>query len=87
MFFFRHQLAEINYTLVDNHLTKNLGGIISQYSRDIRSSNNLYHWTLVNCTLADNQGGVLIRLPYVLHYNENFTHSVVFDGNSYRDNR
>ncbi|XP_022702857.1 protein bark beetle-like isoform X3 [Varroa jacobsoni] len=83
----RHQLAEINYTLVDNHLTKNLGGIISQYSRDIRSSNNLYHWTLVNCTLADNQGGVLIRLPYVLHYNENFTHSVVFDGNSYRDNR
>ncbi|OQR77825.1 hypothetical protein BIW11_00387 [Tropilaelaps mercedesae] len=83
----RHQLAEINYTLVDNRLIKNSDGIVSQYSRDIRSSNNLYHWTLANCTLAENLGGIHIRLPYVLHYNENFTHSVVLQRNFYRDNR
>jgi len=79
-------LAEINYTLIDNNISKNSGGI-SQYSRDIRSSNNLYHWTIANCTISENQGGIQLRLPYVLQYNENFTHSMVFEGNLYRDNK
>ena len=82
----RHQLAEINYTLIDNNISKNFGGI-SQYSRDIRSSNNLYHWTFANCSITENQGGIQLRLPYVLQYNENFTHSIVFDNNVYRENK
>lgn len=45
------------------------------YSRDIRNSNNLFHWTINNTIFENNAGGIDIRLPYVWQYNENFTHS------------
>jgi hypothetical protein len=50
---------------------------IFQYSKDLRDSNNLYHWVLRENTFERNLGeGLDIMLPYVWQYNENFTHTV-----------
>ena len=50
---------------------------IYQYSKDLRDSNNLYHWVLRENTFERNMGeGMDIMLPYVWQYNENFTHTV-----------
>ncbi|XP_013781367.1 protein bark beetle-like [Limulus polyphemus] len=79
-------LAEINYTLVNNAFTKNEGGIV-QYSRDIRNSNNLFHWVVNDTRFEGNlAGGINIRLPYVSHYNENYTHSFVMHNSSFEKN-
>jgi hypothetical protein len=80
-------LAEINYTLIGNEFKKNNGGIV-QYSRDIRSSNNLFHWVINNSIIEDNSnGGVFIKLPYVWKYNENYTHSLSINNNTFINNR
>ena len=76
------QLAEINYTLIDNQLFDNSRGVV-QFSRDIRNSNNLFHWHLAGTLFENNQNsGIVLRLPYVWQYNENFTHSIVMDNNT-----
>ncbi|KAI1309114.1 Protein bark beetle [Halotydeus destructor] len=80
-------LAEINYTLINNRVIENGRGIV-QYSRDIRNSNNLFHWHLVANIIEENRGsGILIRLPYVWQFNENYTHSIVMADNTIIRNR
>lgn len=79
-------LAEINYTLIENQFSKNGGGIV-QYSRDIRSSNNLFHWVLNDSLIDDNIGGFRVKLPYVWQYNENFTHSLSIHNNTFFRNK
>lgn len=82
-----YSLAEINYTLINNKFTANNKGILHQ-DRNYRSSNNLFHWVLNGSSFENNEnGGVIIRLPYVWKYNENFTHTVVIHNNSFRGNR
>ncbi|XP_076314291.1 LOW QUALITY PROTEIN: protein bark beetle-like [Tachypleus tridentatus] len=79
-------LAEINYTLINNIFTENEGGIV-QYSRDIRNSNNLFHWVVNDTRFEGNlAGGVNVRLPYVFHYNENYTHTFLMHNSSFQEN-
>lgn len=79
-------LSEINYTLVNNLFQRNNGGIV-QMSRDIRSSNNLFHWVLNDSVIEENlSGGFDIRVPYVWKFNENYTHSFSVNNNSFINN-
>lgn len=79
-------LAEIVYNLTGNVIEKNGGGI-RHYSRDLRSSNNLFHWIVNTTTFTNNRGGLDLRLPYVWNYNENYTHSVVISNGTFRGNQ
>ena len=80
-------IAEINFTIIDSKIVKNDRGIV-QYSRDIRNSNNLFHWVLNRTKVSQNNGpALLLRLPYVWQYNENFTHSIQIFDNDFSENR
>nr|XP_037284079.1 protein bark beetle-like [Rhipicephalus microplus] len=79
-------LAEIVYNLTGNQISNNQGGI-SHYSRDLRSSNNLFHWIINKTEFNNNHGGIDLRLPYVWDYNENYTHSVVLTNSTIKSNR
>ncbi|XP_046838795.1 protein bark beetle [Vespa crabro] len=79
-------LSEIAIHLNDTLITDNGKGI-SQFSRDARHSNNLFHWIMQDSTIERNRaGGFEVTLPDVWQYNENFTHSLYFDNNTWRDN-
>ncbi|KAF8773809.1 Protein bark beetle like protein [Argiope bruennichi] len=84
---FIKNLAEINYTFINCNIKNNRKGLL-HYSRDIRNSNNLFHWT-INTTVFEfnEEGGVDIRLPYVWQYNENYTHSFSMHDCALRNNR
>lgn len=83
----RHPLAEIKYMINFTTITDNQRAIV-QSSRDIRDSNNLFHWVLQNDTVRNNRGGGFdVRLPYVWQYNENYTHSVYIDSCVWTANR
>lgn len=69
-----------------NQISNNQGGI-SHYSRDLRSSNNLFHWIINKTEFHNNHGGIDLRLPYVWDYNENYTHSVVLVNSTLKSNR
>lgn len=57
------------------------------FHRDLRGSNNLFHWLLKDNSIERNKrGGFSVSLPYVWQYNENFTHSVVLLNNTWRNN-
>ncbi|XP_063975507.1 protein bark beetle isoform X3 [Diachasmimorpha longicaudata] len=72
---------------VNNTLITDNGRGILQYSRDMRQSNNLFHWIMQDSSIERNQGGGFeVALPYVWQYNENFTHSLYFENNTWRDN-
>lgn len=80
-------LAEINITIT-KVTAKDNGGIISQYSRDVRNSNNLFHWKVNESIFENNFGtGIKISFPYVWQYNENYTHSVNFSSNTFKGNK
>ena len=69
-------ISEITYMINKTKIYDNGRGIF-QYSKDLRDSNNLYHWVLRENTFERNMGeGLDIMLPYVWQYNENFTHTV-----------
>lgn len=54
---------------------------------DLHRSNNLFHWFLHHNTIERNgYGGFEIELPYVWQYNENYTHSVRLENNTWRNN-
>jgi hypothetical protein len=60
---------------------------IRQFSKDLRSSNNLFHYVLQDTSVERNTaGGMEISLPYVWQYNENFTHSVWLGNNTWSKN-
>lgn len=59
-----------------------------QFSRDMRASNNLFHYVLQDNTIERNKGdGFNVALPYVWQYNENFTHFIFMDNNTFVNNR
>ena len=73
---FKFNISEITYMFNKTKFIDNGRGIF-QYSKDLRDSNNLYHWVLRENTFERNMGeGLDIMLPYVWQYNENFTHTV-----------
>lgn len=79
-------LSEITIHL-NNSLIMNNGQGIRQFSKDLRSSNNLFHYVIQDTTVEANQrGGFDVSLPYVWQYNENFTHSVYMGNVTWRRN-
>lgn len=84
---YHSNLSEISVHINNTLITDNGRGIY-QFSHDMRQSNNIFHWVLQDNTIERNQdGGFDVSLPYVWQYNENFTHSLYFDNNTWRDNR
>lgn len=80
-------ITEITIMVNSSLITDNGRGIY-HFARDLRSSNNLYHYILQDNTIERNQnGGFDISLPYVWQYNENFTHSVFMHNNTWRHNQ
>ena len=80
-------ISEITYMINRTRFSDNQGGIF-QYSKDLRDSNNIYHWVLRENIFEQNKGGGFdVSLPYVWHYNENFTHTVHIDSNSFAKNK
>ncbi|KAL3267568.1 hypothetical protein HHI36_011686 [Cryptolaemus montrouzieri] len=74
--------------MVNNSLITDNGRGFFHFSRDMRQSNNLFHYVLQDDTIERNKyGGFDIRLPYVWQYNENFTHSVYIDNNTWTNNK
>lgn len=83
----RSNLSEITIMINNSLITDNGGGIF-QFSRDMRSSNNIFHYILQDDTIERNQaGGFDVSLPYVWQYNENFTHTIYMDNNTWMSNR
>ncbi|XP_031785209.1 protein bark beetle isoform X2 [Nasonia vitripennis] len=83
---FNSNISEISIHINNTLITDNGRGII-QYSRDMRQSNNLFHWVIKDSTIERNQaGGFEVALPYVWQYNENFTHSIYMDNNTWQAN-
>jgi len=83
---FQSNLSEISIHINDSLITDNGKGI-HQFSRDARYSNNLFHWIMQDSTVERNRGGGFeVLLPDVWQYNENFTHSLYFGNNTWRDN-
>ncbi|KAL0266608.1 UNVERIFIED_CONTAM: hypothetical protein PYX00_009105 [Menopon gallinae] len=79
-------ISEISFTINSSLITDNGRGIY-QFSRDVRQSNNLFHWYLHDNSIErNNLGGFEITLPYVWQYNENFTHNLRFMNNTFRGN-
>ena len=79
-------VSEITYMINRTRFMDNEEGIF-QYSKDLRDSNNIYHWVLRENIFEGNQGGGLdVALPYVWHYNENYTHTVHIDSNDFTRN-
>ena len=80
-------ISEITYMINRTRFSDNRGGIF-QYSKDLRDSNNIYHWVLRENMFEQNQGGGMdISLPYVWQYNENHTHTVHLDSNTFQQNK
>lgn len=83
---FTSNITEISIHVNNTLITDNGRGIM-QFSRDMRHSNNLYHWIIQDSTIERNaDGGFEVSLPYVWQYNENFTHSLYFGNNTWRNN-
>nr|XP_034174512.1 protein bark beetle [Osmia lignaria] len=83
---FRTNLSEIAIHINDSLITDNGKGIY-QFSRDARHSNNLFHWIMQDSTIERNRkGGFEVLLPDVWQYNENFTHTLYFGNNTWRNN-
>ncbi|KAK4322844.1 hypothetical protein Pmani_006428 [Petrolisthes manimaculis] len=79
-------IAEITFMLNGTTIRGNGRGI-DQYSWDIRESNNLFHWVLEDTLMESNGGGGLVlALPYVWQYTENYTHTLYVNASIFRDN-
>ncbi|KAB0799954.1 hypothetical protein PPYR_07834 [Photinus pyralis] len=80
-------ISEVTIMLNNTLITDNGHGIY-HFSRDMRFSNNLFHYILQDDTIERNgKNGFAINLPYVWQYNENFTHSVYMHNNTWRNNK
>lgn len=80
-------ISEMTYMINRTMFLDNGRGIF-QYSKDLRDSNNLYHWVLRENLFERNSGGGLdVALPYVWQYNENYTHTVHIDSNQMYNNK
>lgn len=80
-------LSEVTIHL-NNSLVASNGRGIRHFSKDLRSSNNLFHYVIQDTTVEGNrQGGLEISLPFVWQYNENFTHSVYLGNDTWARNK
>lgn len=78
--------SEISYNIIGNKIRRNKDGI-RQFSRDIRHSNNLFHWSINDTTFEYNRGGgINIVLPYYWQYDANLSHTIGLDNNSFTRN-
>ncbi|XP_043526927.1 protein bark beetle [Frieseomelitta varia] len=83
---YQTNMSEIAIHINDSLITDNGKGIY-QFSRDARHSNNLFHWIMQDSTVERNRrGGFEVLLPDVWQYNENFTHTLYFGNNTWRNN-
>lgn len=83
---FESNISEVTF-MINNTLITDNGKGIYQFSRDMRGSNNLFHYIMQDNTIERNKAsGFEINLPYVWQYDENFTHSIYFDNNTWRNN-
>ncbi|RZC38585.1 uncharacterized protein BDFB_002499, partial [Asbolus verrucosus] len=83
----RSNISEIKLMINHSLITDNGKGIY-QFSRDMRASNNIFHYVLQDVTIERNRaGGFDVSLPYVWQYNENFTHSIYMDNNTWTNNK
>lgn len=75
--------SEIRYHLVGNKLRKSVDGI-RQFSRDIRYTSNVYHWSINDTVFEQNKGGgINLVLPYFWPYDANLSHTVEIHNNSF----
>ncbi|XP_076628397.1 C-type lectin domain-containing protein bark beetle [Colletes latitarsis] len=83
---FQTNMSEISIHINNSLITDNGKGVY-QFSRDARQSNNLFHWIMQDSTIERNRkGGFEVLLPEVWQYNENFTHTLYFGNNTWRNN-
>lgn len=79
-------ISEITFHINSSTVMDNGRGL-RQFSKDLRSSNNLFHYVLQDTVVERNSlGGLEISLPYVWQYNENFTHSIFLGNNTWTRN-
>ena len=79
-------ISEVTLHINRSNVADNGRGL-RQFSKDLRSSNNLFHYVLQDSSIERNTaGGMEISLPYVWQYNENFTHSVWLGNNTWSKN-
>lgn len=73
---------------INNSMIRDNGRGILHFSKDLRSSNNLFHYLLHNTTMQNNRvGGFQLSLPFVWQYNENFTHSIYISNSLFTQNK
>lgn len=78
--------SEVRYNLISNKIRRNKDGI-RQFSRDIRYSQNVFHWSIYDTMLEQNRGGgISIVLPYYWRYDINLSHTVEISNNSFTKN-
>lgn len=78
--------SEIHYNLIGNKFQRNKDGL-RQFSRDLRKSHNVFHWTLNDTSFLGNKGGgINIVFPYYWRYDANLTHSFHISNNTFMRN-
>lgn len=78
--------SEIIYNVLSNKMRRNKDGI-RQFSRDVRQSHNVYHWSINDTLFEQNRGGgINIVLPYYWRYDANLSHTIVIHNNSFLKN-
>lgn len=78
--------SEITYNIIGNKIRRNKDGV-TQFSRDIRHSNNVFHWSINDTNFEFNRGGgISIVLPYYWPYDANLSHTIELNNNSFIKN-
>ncbi|XP_069940275.1 protein bark beetle isoform X3 [Cherax quadricarinatus] len=81
-----NDIGEITFMFNGTTISGNGRGI-DQYSWDVRESNNLFHWVLEDTVMENNGGGgIVLMLPFVWQYTENFTHSLYINSSTFMNN-
>ncbi|XP_063702920.1 protein bark beetle isoform X2 [Culicoides brevitarsis] len=80
-------ISEVHIHINNSRIIDNGRGV-RQFSKDLRSSNNLFHYVMQDTTFERNGlGGLELSLPFVWQYNENFTHSIYLGNDTWSQNR
>ena len=78
--------SEIRYNVIGNKIRRNKDGI-RQFSRDIRYSFNVFHWSINDTLFELNRGGgINIVLPYYWQYDVNMSHTIGISNGTFHKN-
>ncbi|XP_050428797.1 protein bark beetle isoform X2 [Adelges cooleyi] len=78
--------SHIHITINQSIMADN-GIIINHYSKDAQNSLNVYKWELTGNSFERNlMDGIQLTLPYLYTYDENVTHSVIINNNTFVHN-